>query len=219
VTLVRESDPYASALRDGGALYLRRHGGRVQRLELARWCAEPDAADDTMLARCTGPTLDIGCGPGRLAAALTRRGVTALGVDLVPAAVDRALAAGATALCRSVFAPLPGEGRWAVALLADGNIGIGGDPGRLLDRTHTLLARTGLAIVETDPHDVHERFAARVEDDRGTHGNAFRWARIGTRSLTALAPGHGFTVTETWTRTGRFFATLAKAAPASGRPR
>ncbi|WP_406286129.1 methyltransferase domain-containing protein [Embleya sp. NBC_00896] len=211
MTPVRAADPYAAALRDGGPLYLRRHGEPVRPLDLARWCAAPDAADDTMLARCTGPTIDIGCGPGRLAAALARRGLTALGVDPVPAAVARALAAGATALCRSVFAPLPGEGRWAVALLADGNIGIGGDPGRLLDRTHALLAPDGLLVVETDPQDVHERFAARVEDDRGTHGGAFRWARLGTPALTRLASAHGYTVTETWTRSTRTFASLHKA--------
>ncbi|GCE02549.1 class I SAM-dependent methyltransferase [Embleya hyalina] len=204
------ADPYAVALRDGGPLYLRRHGGRRQRLELARWCAEPDAADDTLLARCTGPTLDVGCGPGRLAAALTRRGVTALGVDPVPAAVARSRAAGASALCRSVFEPLPGEGRWAAALLADGNIGIGGDPARLLDRMHTLLAPGGLLLVETDPQDVHERFAARVENAGGGHGGAFRWARIGTPSLRRLAPAHAFTPTETWTHTNRTFAALRR---------
>ncbi|MFE2870393.1 class I SAM-dependent methyltransferase [Embleya sp. NPDC059259] len=204
------TDPYAVALREGGALYVRRHGHRRQRLELARWCADPDTADDTMLARCTGPTLDVGCGPGRLAAALSRRGVTALGIDPVPAAVARALAAGATALCRSVFEPLPGEGRWAAALLADGNIGIGGDPGRLLDRMHGLLAPGGLLVVETDAQDVHERFAARVEDDHGCHGGAFRWARIGTPALRVLARAHHFTMTETWTHPNRAFAALRR---------
>lgn len=210
-TQARITDPYALALRDGGAVYVRRHGHRRQRLELARWCAEPDTADDTMLARCTGPTLDVGCGPGRLAASLSRRGVTALGVDPVPTAVARARIAGATALCRSVFDPLPGEGRWAVALLADGNIGIGGDPGGLLDRIHGLLAPGGLLVVETDPQDVYERFAARVEDDRGGHGGAFRWARVGTPALRRLAPAHHFTVTDTWTHPGRAFATLHRS--------
>jgi len=204
------ADPYSAALRHGGSLYLHRPGGRRQRLDLARWCAEPDAADDTMLARCTGPTLDIGCGPGRLAAALTRRGRPALGIDLVPAAVARALAAGATALCRSVFDPLPGEGRWAVALLADGNIGIGGDPAGLLDRVHDLLVPGGLLVVETDPQDVHERFAARVADDRGTYGGPFRWARVGTPSLTRLAPVHHFAVSDAWTCAGRAFAALRR---------
>ena len=39
---------------------------------------------------------------------------------------------GGAALRRDVFAPLPGEGRWYTALLADGNVGIGGDPVALL---------------------------------------------------------------------------------------
>ena len=45
---------------------------------------------------------------------------------------------GAPALCRSVFDPLPAEGRWAAVLALDGNIGIGGDPVAFLDRMRHL---------------------------------------------------------------------------------
>ena len=51
-----------------------------------------------------------------------------LGVDISRTAVARVRQAGASALHRSVFDPLPGQGRWGTALLADGNIGIGGLP-------------------------------------------------------------------------------------------
>ena len=41
---------------------------------------------------------------------------------------------------RDVFARVPGEGRWVRMLVADGNVGIGGDPAMLLARTARLLS-------------------------------------------------------------------------------
>jgi len=48
---------------------------------------------------------------------------------------------------RSVFDALPAEGRWHTALLADGNVGIGGDPIRLLSRLRGLIARAASSCV------------------------------------------------------------------------
>lgn len=207
-------EPYEHALRHGGPLYLRRADGRRHRLDVARWTDVPDSADDTMLTRCLGPTLDIGCGPGRLVAELVRRGVPALGIDLAHTAVRLTVASGGAALRRSVFDPLPGERRWGTALLADGNIGIGGDPRALLTRTAVLLRPRGHLIVETDTEDprAHERFAACVEDAHGRAGAPFRWARLGVRALGTLAPACGFRVRETWSAGGRHFAALARSA-------
>ncbi|MGW0661424.1 SAM-dependent methyltransferase [Streptodolium elevatio] len=206
-------EPYEHALRTGGPVYLRRADGRRHALDIARWTAEPDAADRSMLVRCWGPTLDIGCGPGRLVAALVRRGTPALGIDLAPAAVHLTVASGGAALRRSVFDPLPGERRWGTALLADGNIGIGGDPAALLTRTAALLRDRGCLIVETEAEEpyAHERFAACVEDARGRTGAPFRWARLGVRALEGLAPACGFAVRETWTVGDRQFAALVGA--------
>ena len=75
-----------------------------------------------------GPVLDVGCGPGRFVIGLAQRGTVALGVDPAPAAVALCRSRGAPVLQKSVFDPLPGQGRWRTVLLADGNIGIGGDP-------------------------------------------------------------------------------------------
>jgi hypothetical protein len=72
-------------------------------------------------------------------------------VDLAPAAVMFSRQRGAVALRRSVFAPVPGEGRWPTALLIDGNIGISGDVARLLRRMASLLAHGGRLLVEADP--------------------------------------------------------------------
>src|SRR5690242_5511458 len=117
------SQAYARALSDPAQpLTLRTATCRTLTLDATRFTAPPDAVDDAVLDRCHGPTLDLGCGPGRLVAQLARRGVPALGVDVSHAAVRLGRAAGAAVLRRSVFDRLPGTGRWRHALLMDGNI-------------------------------------------------------------------------------------------------
>ena len=107
--------------------------------------------DDSLLGRCSGPTLDVGAGPGRLTVALAERGVPALAIDVTPYAVSLARSGGALALQRDVFGYLPGTGRWATVLLADGNIGIGGDPAMLLRRSRSLLKPGGTIVAEIEP--------------------------------------------------------------------
>ncbi|QES57929.1 hypothetical protein DEJ51_30375 [Streptomyces venezuelae] len=75
--------PYAAAIRtQQGELSLRHAEGWYLPLDLGRWCARADAGDRAVLRRCRGRVLDIGCGAGRLVEALTRRGHTALGIDV-----------------------------------------------------------------------------------------------------------------------------------------
>ncbi|MBP2472777.1 SAM-dependent methyltransferase [Crossiella equi] len=180
-------------------------GGRSVTLPVTRWQHGPGAADESLLRRCGGPVLDIGCGPGRLVAALAQRGVVALGVDSSPVAVRLATARGAVALCRDVFQRLPGEGRWREVLLADGNIGIGGDPVVLLRRVHGLLAADGTARVEVDPPGTGlDR--ARV----CLAGTDFDWAWVGADAIGLLAAVCGFTVTALVQHSGRWFAVLRK---------
>lgn len=126
------------------------NGERVE-LPVDRWTDDSCDGDEVLLGPCHGPTLDIGCGPGRLVAALTRRGVLSLGVDSSRTAVRLTRQRGAIALHRNVFDRLPAEGRWRHVLLADGNIGIGGDPIALLRRVAELLAFDGNALIELDP--------------------------------------------------------------------
>lgn len=218
------ADPYALALRTGqGPLFLRRADGWLLPLDVERWCAGTDAADESVLARCRGSVLDIGCGPGRLVAALAERGHRALGIDVTPAAVTRTVRRGGTALCRSVFEPLPGERRWHTALLIDGNIGIGGDPAALLERTEALLAPGGRLVAETAPVEVDERCEVRLDDGRGRLGTPFPWARVGRRALLRHAEAAGWRAAGSWTVAGRHFAELvagtrARAtAPRAGR--
>ncbi|MEU6890685.1 class I SAM-dependent methyltransferase [Streptomyces sp. NPDC046557] len=208
------ADPYTVALRSGrGPLYLRRGDGRLLPLDVERWCEEPDGADRTVLDRCLGAVLDIGCGPGRLVSALAARGHRSLGIDVSPEAVARTARSGGTALHRSVFDPLPGEGRWDTALLIDGNIGIGGDPATLLRRMAEVLAGTGALIVECTEVEVDERCVVRVADGRGGVGAPFPWARVGPAALSACASSSGWTPTHRWSVRGRVFVELARAHP------
>ncbi|MDX3524201.1 class I SAM-dependent methyltransferase [Streptomyces scabiei] len=211
-------DPYAQALRAGrGPLYLRRLGLGVHGeaelipLDVERWCAVPDAADTTVLGRCTGPVLDVGCGPGRLVTALASRGLTALGVDVSPAAVARTRHHGGAALRRSVFDRLPREGRWGTVLLMDGNIGIAGDPEALLARLRDLLRPGGRLLVEAAEEDVDQRLTVRVEDAHGRHGRPFPWARVGTTALLRAADSTGWILTGRWSVDRRSFLELHRA--------
>ncbi|WP_407077665.1 class I SAM-dependent DNA methyltransferase [Streptomyces phytohabitans] len=210
------ADPYARALRSGhGPLFLRRPDGWLLPLDVERWCARADAADLTVLRHCAGAVLDIGCGPGRMVAALARWGSPVLGIDTSPAAVARTRRHGVDALCRSVFETLPAEGRWGSALLVDGNIGIGGDPAALLARVGELLTPGGLLLAEAMPGDasladVDERVEVRLDDGTGGHGPAFPWARIGGAALKRRAESAGWTVGAQWSAHGRTFLALRR---------
>ena len=202
---------YESALRAGGELVVVGDDGVAERHDVARWAADADATDRRLLARCPGATLDVGCGPGRLVAALGRRGVPALGVDVSAAAVALALARGASALRRDVLLdPLPGEGRWACALLADGNVGIGGRPASLLWRVAALLAPGGVLLAEVDPRDVDRRGRRRILCPDGRLSAPFPWAVLGAPALSREARSGGWRVLEQWSDGGRRFLALAR---------
>jgi SAM-dependent methyltransferase len=156
------------------------------------WTHPADENDRGMLGLCVGPTLDVGCGPGRLTEALGERGHVVLGIDVAHAAVGHALERGAVALRRDVFAPLPGEGRWSTALLADGNVGIGGDPVALLDRLRELLDPRGRIVVELAAPGTEPRsgWAALRVGERVTP--PFPWSVVGVDAITGLAREAGW---------------------------
>lgn len=194
---------------------LRTTDGRRLPLDVGRWLAPADAVDQSLLDRAEAPVLDVGCGPGRHVRALWERGVRALGVELSPSAVSVARQGGADVLRASVFDPLPDEGRWETALLLDGSIGIGGDPGRLLARVGELLAPRSRILVEAEhPRARSESLKVRIETRRST-GPWFRWAVVSHADVADLARACGFVLTETWEESDRFFARLDRV-PGAG---
>jgi len=206
---------YGAALRQAAAgrpaaLHLIDPGAvrPPRRLAPADWCGDPRPGDDGLLARCTGPTLDVGCGPGRLTAALVATGRKALGVDVSAEAVRQARRRGAPADLGCVFAPIRGEGTWRHALLADGNIGIGGDPLRLLTRCRQLLTPDGDVLVELDPPGTGSWRGPVVLRHRDRTSRPFPWAAVAADDLAALADSVALHVIESWTEARRWFARL-----------
>ena len=201
--------PYERSLRNGATLSMVTDEGEHLELDVERYLAPVDEHDVTVLDRCTGPVLDIGCGPGRFVRALAERGVAALGLDIADTAVSLTRELGVAALRRSVFEPAPAEGRWPTVLLMDGNIGIGGDVARLLDRAQRLLAAGGRAIVETAADDYVDRaMQLRFRTGGRSVGPAFDWAVVGIVALTRYANAAGYSVGEVWSSGGRTFAAL-----------
>lgn len=165
--------------------------GEHVRLPVARWTHDAGPDDELLLAQCVGPTLDIGCGPGRLTAALAVRGHVTLGIDVVPEAVGQTRDRGGTALRRDVFDDLPGQGRWCTALLADGNIGIGGDPEALLRRVRQLLDPRGRVVVEVAAPGVPDSTRWAALECAGVRSKAFLWSVVGVDGIDELAGSVG----------------------------
>jgi SAM-dependent methyltransferase len=190
---------------------LRSTDGRALPMRADRWLAPLTREDESVLERARPPVLDVGCGPGRHVLALAERGVLALGIDITPAAVDLARRRGAPVLARSVFDRVPGSGRWASALLLDGNVGIGGHPETLLERVAALLASGGVVLVELEPPGASPRAEIVRFDIGGTDGPWFAWTAVGADELAAPASAAGLRVEDVWDVGDRWFGTLRRA--------
>jgi len=199
-------DPFDLGL-SGRPCRLDRVGARPSTLHVRRWRADAGRSDRWLLDGCQGPTVDLGCGPGRLVSALIERGVPALGVDSSELAVRLCGARGGVALHRNLFDVLPGEGRWRHVLLADGNVGIGGDPITLLCRVRRLLDPRGTALVELAGERGLWRGPARLVGPGGSAGTWFPWATVGTDVIAGVAEAAGLRLSRL-RRRRRVFAEL-----------
>jgi SAM-dependent methyltransferase len=198
----------------GERCWLRHDDGHRTLLPVQQWLGHHDADrgfDDAVVALCHGPTIDLGCGPGRLVVRLIARGLPALGIDQSAVAVHLATRRGAPALRCDLFDPLPGTGDWQTALLIDGNVGLGGDPARVLTRAGSLLSGAGCCIAEFDPtiSGIIPR-RVRLECAQGS-GPWFPWASVGLDSAAQLAARAGMYLTDSHQVGDRALARLAKS--------
>ncbi|WJK43840.1 methyltransferase domain-containing protein [Solwaraspora sp. WMMA2056] len=196
-----------------GGHWLVQGDGTRSRLPVRRWHGVAEPAVDAVVARCGGPTVDLGCGPGRVTAALARAGVTALGVDVSAQAVAATRSRGVVAVRQDLFDRLPGEGRWAHTVLLDGNIGIGGDPVALLRRCRALIQPQGTVLVELEPPGVGlwrgQAYVATVaRRGRPRPGPVFQWARLDVAAVRDTAADSGLTVGDLFSIDGRWFGEL-----------
>ena len=174
------------------------------------WLRPATRADQALLGHCRGTTLDVGCGPGRMSAHLALHGHPVLGIDIVQEAVAQARRHGVPALRRSVFDPMPGQGSWDTVLLADGNIGIGGDPLALLRRTRELLRRGGRVVCDLarPGTGIRVHSARLMAESRWSF--TFPWASVGTDAIVDLGEHAGFHVEQLDQRHERWFAVLTR---------
>lgn len=213
-------EPYAQALRrDDQMIYLR--DARSDSLapsfvmDVARWSDDADPTDVSLLEGVTGAVLDIGCGPGRMVKAAMALGLAALGIDVSPTAIDIASEAGLMVLKRSVFERLPREGSWGLALLVDGNIGIGGDPTALMKRCAELIADDGSIVVEVHSDRQHDlSYHGTIVDMHGNQSDEFPWSEIGSSALEGRAYPLGLELEGSWETGGRAFCRFVRSARA-----
>lgn len=210
-------EPYAGALRrnDRVELVLRPRGTDVPQttmMDVARWNADADLADLTLLRAATGPLLDIGCGPGRMVRAARQVGLEVLGVDVSATAVAIAREAGLPVIQGSIFDRVPREGHWQTVLLVDGNVGIGGDVRALLRRCMQLVADGGDIVIELhDDRDMHDSYTAHLVGTDGGLSEIFPWAQIGINPMVDLSIELGLCFRQAWESSGRTFCRLATA--------
>lgn len=193
---------------DGHCVEMMDRSGLVRPLDVAQWQTATAVDLKLFIEHCPGMTIDAGCGPGRLTGALAENGRYAIGIDVSAVAVRQTRRRGSLALRRDLFDPLPAEGNWDHVLLADGNIGIGGDPRRLLRRVRRLIDRRGTIVVEVGGPGagiITDLIRYRIA---GEWTEAFPWAYVGVDAISEIAMDAGLRLRNTSQCAGRYVAVL-----------
>ena len=150
----------------------------------AAWCRRRRRrATPACSSRCAGPTLDVGCGPGRLTGALNRPAGPRSASTSAPPPSGWPGPAAPPRCDATSSARCPAHGRWRHLLLADGNIGIGGDPYRLLRRCRRPAGRRRPAARRgrAARHAGLVRRRPSLHDARVASASPFRWACVRRR--------------------------------------
>jgi len=195
---------------DPAAFFAVDEHGLKRRLPLDRWLTDAPEDEEMLLDHAVGPVLDIGCGAGRHLAALRKRNVEASGVEVSVRAAAIARGRAARVIHGSVF-EMPESADWMTALLLDGNVGIGGEPQRLLSRTAGLLRPGGFALVELEAPGVETRVLKLRLEGPDDVSEWFPWAWVGVDGIEPVLAGTGMELGEIWPIGERWFARLTRA--------
>jgi SAM-dependent methyltransferase len=216
--------------RDDGFIYV---------LDAVRYLRSPDSLsqlDQWACVRAFGRVLDVGCGAGRHAVPLMRRGLAVTGIDPSPGAVEVARASGVPTICCSID-DLPADlGTFDTVLLMGHNLGLLASRESavpFLDRLASLVNPGGCLIgsgidpyTSLAPEDLAYQARNRAQDrmpgqlririrDRCLSSRWFDYLTLSIDELGSLATGTAWAVTESesaadYARSGDYVALLRR---------
>ena len=199
-------DHFERALH-GHPVRVQLEDGTCVALAAEMW-SRPRTGDNSVVRRCLGPTLDVGCGSGRITEALGTAGIKALGIDISTEAIQLTRGRGSPGEVRDIFARTPSLGLWQHVLLLDGNIGIGGDAVALLGRCRELLAANGTVLVEVEaPGSGLRHLLVRLVHGQQS-SRSFRWLTSDAHGIAAAVASAGLVLMDEWACRGRWFVEL-----------
>ena len=175
-------------------------GSTARRDGLVRRPAVPATA--ACSTRCAGPTLDVGCGPGRLLAQLLDRaaGPGASASTSAPTAVRLARRRGGDALLRDVFGRCPAEGRWHSVAAGRRQHRHRRRPGRAARRCAAARPGAGRVVVEVEPPGRPSWSGPLRLRTGDRHSAPFPWAYVGVDDIAAVANAAALRTLDTWRR-------------------